>query len=91
MTDPAPSTARVPSSVKIRHTITRACEHCGSPRSTDSPCAGCGDTCPATVVDLGVVTAAYRNPVKRAWWTLLGQPLADRRIRRANRAAARNR
>jgi hypothetical protein len=36
--------------------------------------------------DLGLIAAAYPDqPVKAAWWRLVGRPLADRRIRRTNR------
>jgi hypothetical protein len=38
-----------------------------------------------TVVDLGVIDARYKNPVKQALWTHVRKPLADRRIRNANR------
>lgn len=37
------------------------------------------------VEDLGIVAAHYRNPVRAAWWLLIRRPLANRRIRRANR------
>lgn len=39
-----------------------------------------------TVVDLGVISATYRNPLKQAVWTYVRKPLASRRIRRANRS-----
>jgi len=38
-----------------------------------------------TVIDHGVVSAAYRNPLRRWWWRHIGQPLATRRIARSNR------
>jgi hypothetical protein len=47
----------------------------------------CGNPLAPTVEDLGVVTAQYRNPLRQAWWQLVGKPLADRRVRRANRRA----
>lgn len=34
--------------------------------------------------DVGLIAAYYRNPIRRTWWRLVGRPLADRRIRRAN-------
>lgn len=40
-----------------------------------------------TVHDHGVVSAHYRNPLRQAWWTLVGQHLANRRIARSNRHA----
>lgn len=42
-----------------------------------------------TVHDHGVVSAHYKNPIKQAWWLLVGRPLADRRIRRSNRTTGR--
>lgn len=38
-----------------------------------------------TVHDHGIVSAAYKNPIKQAWWLLVRKPLANRRIRRSNR------
>jgi hypothetical protein len=38
-----------------------------------------------TIHDHGIVSAHYRNPLKQAWWRLVGRPLANRRIRRSNR------
>ncbi|MFJ5217185.1 hypothetical protein ACIP98_20985 [Streptomyces sp. NPDC088354] len=38
-----------------------------------------------TVEDQGVVSAQYRNPVRQAWWQLVGRRLANRRIARSNR------
>lgn len=40
-----------------------------------------------TRIDHGVVAAHYRNPIRQAWWQLVGRPLANRRIRKSNRAA----
>lgn len=37
-----------------------------------------------TVEDLGQIGGEYRNPLRRTWWRLIGQPAAERRIRRAN-------
>jgi hypothetical protein len=37
------------------------------------------------VTDLGTVSASYRNPLRRAWRHLAGEPLARRRIKAANR------
>lgn len=42
-----------------------------------------------TVVDLGVVDAAYTNPAKQAIWRLVRKPLTDARIRAANRKVQR--
>lgn len=36
-------------------------------------------------VDLGVVTAEYKNPIRQLWWTTVGRPRANARIRRENR------
>lgn len=41
-----------------------------------------------TQVDLGVVSAEYSNPIRQAWWRLMGRRLADARIRAENRRAA---
>ena len=38
-----------------------------------------------TVHNLGVCSAHYTNPLKQAWWLLVGQHRANHRIRRANR------
>lgn len=38
-------------------------------------------------VDLGVVSAYYRNPLRRLWWRLVREPAARRRIQQANQAA----
>lgn len=37
------------------------------------------------VVDLGVVDRQFANPIKHRVWRIFCKPLADRRIRRANR------
>lgn len=74
-------------SAEVRHVIVRGCSLCESPRTVGTPCLDCGNTAPATVVDLGVVSASYRNPIRQFWWDRIGQPLAERRIRRANRRA----
>lgn len=80
----APSTADAVSSAEVRHVIIRACTTCGAARQLDTPCAGCDNSAPPVVHDLGIVTAVYRDPVRRAVWRLVRKPLADRRIRRAN-------
>jgi len=74
-------------SAEVRHIIVRGCSSCGSSRTMDTPCLGCGNTEPAEMVNLGVVSASYRNPIRQFWWNHIGQPLAERRIRRANRRA----
>ncbi|MEV6833491.1 hypothetical protein AB0N17_03000 [Streptomyces sp. NPDC051133] len=40
-----------------------------------------------TLVNLGVGAYWHRNPLRRAWWRLWGQPRFTRRARAANRAA----
>lgn len=87
MTEPAPSTADSISTAEVRQVIVRACQACGAGRHLGEPCAVCGNPLAPTVEDLGVVTAQYRNPLRQAWWQLVGKPLADRRVRRANRRA----
>lgn len=78
------STTDAVSSAEVRHVIVRACTECGAARQLDTACAGCGNDVPPVVHDLGIVTAVYRNPVRRAVWRLVRKPLADHRIRRAN-------
>jgi hypothetical protein len=41
------------------------------------------------VVNLGVGAYWHRNPLRRAWWRVWGQPRFNRRARAANRDAAR--
>lgn len=42
-----------------------------------------------TRTPLGRAALITRNPLKRAWWNLVGQRLSRRRIQAANRDAAR--
>lgn len=42
-----------------------------------------------TRIPLGRAAVITRNPIKRAWWSLIGTRLASRRIHAANRDAAR--
>lgn len=86
--DSAASTTDAVSSAEVRHVIIRACTTCGARRQPDEPCTGCGNENPPVVDDLGIVTAVYRDPVRRAVWRLVRKPLADRRIRRANARAS---
>ncbi len=69
----------------VSHVIVRACQDCGYPRQIGVPCEGCGLADPPVVHELGQQAATYRNPVKRAWWRLVGQPAASRRVRKAAR------
>lgn len=69
--------------------IVRACSRCAGQRSEGKPCATCGNPEPPVVHSLGTQSAAYRNPLRQAWWDLVGSRLAARRAARAN-AAARN-
>ncbi|MEU2426908.1 hypothetical protein ABZ619_38850 [Streptomyces sp. NPDC007851] len=41
------------------------------------------------VIDLGVGAYWHRNPLRRLWWRLWGQPRFKRRAEAANREAAR--
>lgn len=41
-----------------------------------------------TRTPLGRTAVITRNPIKRAWWSLIGARLASRRIHAANRDAA---
>lgn len=78
---------RVVSKATVFHVIVRACALCGGQRVIGEPCASCGNPAPPRVEEIGVASATYRNPVKRAWWALIGKPAADRRIARANENA----
>lgn len=69
--------------------IVRACSRCAHQRQEGAPCAGCGNPEPPVVHELGVQSAAYRNPLRQAWWDLAGSRMAARRARKANAAAAR--
>lgn len=40
-----------------------------------------------TVEDLGVIDASYKNPLDQFVWAHIRKPLADRRIRQANKRA----
>ncbi|MHB9861965.1 hypothetical protein [Streptomyces sp. YIM S03343] len=42
-----------------------------------------------SVIDLGVGVYWHRNPLRRLWWRLWGQPRFNRRAAAANRHAAR--
>ena len=73
---------------EVSHVIVRRCSACIkqgviSTRTIGEPCGTCGNPEPPETVELGVVSATYRNPVKRIWWNLVRRPLANRRIRRA--------
>jgi hypothetical protein len=41
-----------------------------------------------TVVNLGVTGFSHRSRWRRLWWRAVRRPLADRRVRAANRDAA---
>jgi hypothetical protein len=75
----------VPARAEVSAVIIRACARCGSPRGLERPCATCGNPDAAEVTDLGTVSATYRNPLRRVWRHLIGEPLARRRIQQANR------
>ena len=75
---------RLPARAEVSAVIIRACWQCQGPREAGLPCASCGNSDPAVVTDLGVVSATYRNPLRRLWRHLAGDPLARRRIRSAN-------
>ena len=69
----------------VSNVIVRACALCGHAREAGEPCAGCGNPDPPAVHDLGVQSAYYRNPLKRAAWLLAGQRMASVRARKASR------
>ena len=78
------SQAFIPARAEVSAVIIRACALCGSPRDLGAPCASCGNPDAPEVTDLGLVSATYRNPLRRAWRHLIGGPMARRRIRNAN-------
>ena len=80
--------AFVPARAEVTAVIIRACALCGSPRSLEAPCAGCGNPDAPVVTDLGMVSASYRNPLRRLWRHVVGEPAARRRIEQANRLHA---
>lgn len=80
--------AFIPARAEVSAVIIRACALCGSPRALGRPCASCGNPDPPVVHDLKVVSASYRNPLRRAWRHLVTGPLARRRIKAANRLHA---
>lgn len=69
----------------LQPVIVRACTQCGGKREIGEPCAVCGLEDPPVTHDLGVQSAYYRNPFKRLAWLAIGQHLASRRARAANR------
>lgn len=79
------ASAKATESITLRSVIVRACVLCGGKRQLGKSCAGCGNPEPAVVHDLGVQAASYKNPVKQLGWITVGQHLAARRARRANR------
>lgn len=70
--------------VTVSAVIVRACSVCGGARQQDADCAGCGNTEPAQVHDLGIQAAMYDNPLMRLQWELFGKRQAARRARQAN-------
>lgn len=82
------SPAFVPARAEVSAVIIRACTRCQGPREQGKPCAGCGNPDPPVVTDLGVISATYRNPLRRLWRHVTGDPLSRRRIANANRHAA---
>lgn len=76
--------AFIPARAEVSAVIIRACSRCGSRRDLERPCASCGNPDAPEVTDLGTVSATYRNPLRRAWRHVIGEPLARRRIRNAN-------
>ncbi|MGW2692344.1 hypothetical protein [Streptomyces sp. NPDC001296] len=43
-----------------------------------------------TTTNLGVGAYWHRNPLRRAWWRIWGQPRFNRRAKAANRTAERD-
>ena len=69
--------------------VIRACELCGGKREQHKPCATCGNVKPPTVHDLGVQSAFSSDPAKQQRWMAIGQHIAARRARQANKEANR--
>lgn len=68
----------------VSHVIVRACVACGGKREIGKPCEVCGLQDPPVVHDLGVQSYTHRNPLKRAWWALIGSRRAAARARKAS-------
>lgn len=69
---------------EVSYVIVRACVICHGTRTVDEPCATCGNEDPPLVDDLGVVSATYKSRTKWLMRHIIGEPLARRRIKRAN-------
>jgi hypothetical protein len=84
-TEPTGSVAatRAIAAGEVSHILIRGCTRCQSQRIIGEPCGTCGNPDPPEATRLGIVSAVYRNPIKRIWWTTVRGPLADRRIRKA--------
>jgi hypothetical protein len=79
--------AKVPTgNADVSATIIRACRDCGEKREIGTDCTSCGLTEPPEVIELGIIAAHRADPVEVAWWNIIGQRQADRRIRKANKA-----
>ena len=76
-------TARSVREAAVSHVLVRGCARCQHPRVVGEPCAGCGNPEPPVVHELGVQSYYHRNPLRRAWWSLIGQRQAARRAREA--------
>lgn len=70
----------------VSATIIRACRDCGGKREIGTDCASCGLTDPPETIDLGIIAAHRADPVEALHWNIIGSRLADRRIRKANKA-----
>lgn len=79
--------AKVPTgNMEVSATIVRACRECGGTREIGKDCVSCGLAEPPEVINLGVISAQRSNPLKSFMWDHIGTRLADRRIRKANKA-----
>lgn len=73
------------SNVTLSAVIVRACSVCGEKREQGKDCASCGNTVPPVVHDLGIIAAKHSDPLRQLVWKTVGRPLADRRVRLANK------
>lgn len=82
--------AHIGPSVTLSAIIIRACDKCQGARELGKPCAGCGNTEPAVVTDLGVIADHKKSRWTRLKWNLWGFRIAQRRIRRTNKEMLKN-
>lgn len=85
MTDDAAHAEVRVRSAEVSAVFIRRCARCSAPRQPERTCAQCGNPDPPEMTDLGIISASYRSPLRRAWRAVAGDPLARRSLRRASR------